>query len=252
MASKGPIPEATIERLALYRRTLAVFKARSVTTVGSEELGEMARVAGATVRRDLSYLGSLGTRGSGYEVDKVLERIERELGLDSLWPIVIVGVGNLGRALARSEGFSSRGFVVSALVDSDPGLIGSEVAGIRVDAPKALPELVKTLGLEIAVLTTPADAAQRACDEVVQAGITAILNFAPRTLEVPSSVILRDVDLSVELHVLSFHQSHREDAGGRRTPERPGTTVPSQGEREVGGLAQGSQQERQWINRRGA
>lgn len=245
LRSKGPIPEATIERLALYRRSLAVFKARSVTTVGSEQLGEMARVAGATVRRDLSYLGSLGTRGSGYEVGKVLERIEKELGLDRLWPIVIVGVGNLGRALARSEGFSSRGFVVSALVDTDPGLIGSEVAGIRVDAPKALPELVKALGLEIAVITTPADAAQRACDEAVQAGVTAILNFAPRTLEVPPSVILRDVDLSVELHVLSFHQSHRHEAGRRGGSQQPGTVVPSDADRELGGLAQGSRQERQ-------
>ncbi len=205
------IPEATVARLPVYQRILEDLQRSGTVTVSSEQLAAAARVNAAKVRKDLSLLGSFGTRGAGYEVAFLVEQIDRQLGLDRVWPVVIVGIGNLGRALARSRGFAARSFRVTALLDTDPAIIGEHFDGVVVHHPDDLPRLAAEQPLAIGVITTPAAAAQRVSDLLVSAGVRSILNFAPRVLEVPPDVLLRYVDLSIELQVMSFYQARADD-----------------------------------------
>ncbi|MCB0971803.1 MAG: redox-sensing transcriptional repressor Rex, partial [Acidimicrobiales bacterium] len=204
------IPEATVARLPVYLRSLAELVDEKIGTVSSERLAEMAGVNAAKVRKDLSYLGSYGTRGVGYDVEYLLFQMSRELGLTHDWPVAIVGAGNLGSALANYGGFTQRGFPVAALVDSDRGKVGKHVHGVTVHHLDDLTELVDELGVGIGVIATPAAAAQEVADRLVEAGITSILNFAPVVLTVPEGVSLRKVDLALELQILSFYQEHRD------------------------------------------
>jgi redox-sensing transcriptional repressor len=199
------IPEATVARLPVYLRILYDLATERVTSVSSEKLAELAGVNAAKVRKDLSYLGSYGTRGVGYEVDYLTYQMSRELGLTHDWPVVIVGAGNLGHALANYAGFNERGFPVAALFDVDAAKVGSTIGGIAVHHLDELPDLVGDDGA-IGVIATPAPAAQQAADRLVAAGVTAILNFAPVILNVPRGVTVRKVDLAVELQILSFYQ----------------------------------------------
>ena len=192
-------------RLPVYRRALGALLRAEPTTVSSAELARLTGVNAATVRRDLSRLGSYGTRGTGYDAGQLLARVERELALDREWPIVVVGVGNLGRALARSETFASRGFRVAALVDVDPRLVGTAVAGLPVEPGDRLVEVVRREKVAFAVVATPPGAAQVVTDRLAEAGVRAILNFAPVRLRVPDGVRLRNVDLAAELQVLAFY-----------------------------------------------
>ncbi len=203
------IPEATVARLPVYLRSLFEVEAEGQATVSSERLAEMAGVNAAKVRKDLSYLGSYGTRGVGYDVEYLLFQMNRELGLTHDWPVVIVGVGNLGQALANYGGFGERGFPVAALVDADPERVGQLVGGLAVQHVDSLPALVRDQGVAIGVIATPAAAAQEVADRLVNAGITSILNFAPALVTVPVGVSLRKVDLAVELQILSFYQQRR-------------------------------------------
>jgi redox-sensing transcriptional repressor len=200
------IPEATVARLPLYYRALLEAGERQVTTISSERLAELAGVNAAKVRKDLSYLGSYGTRGVGYDVEYLLHEISRELGLTRDWPVAIVGIGNLGRALANYRGFGARGFRVVALVDADPGLVGRRVADLEVEPIDDLDRIVAERAIAIAILATPATAAQEVADRLVAAGVRSILNFAPALLTVPDGVSLRKVDLAIELQILSFYQ----------------------------------------------
>jgi redox-sensing transcriptional repressor len=202
------IPEATVARLPVYLRILYDLAADRVVSVSSERLAELAGVNAAKVRKDLSYLGSYGTRGVGYEVDYLTYQMSRELGLTHDWPVVIVGAGNLGQALANYAGFDERGFPVSAVVDIDPAKVGTTIGRVSVRHIDALPELVVP-GQAIGVIATPAAAAQDAADRLVAAGVTAILNFAPQILTVPRGISVRKVDLAVELQILSFYQRRR-------------------------------------------
>jgi redox-sensing transcriptional repressor len=202
------IPEATVARLPVYLRILYDLAADRVASVSSERLAELAGVNAAKVRKDLSYLGSYGTRGVGYEVDYLTYQMSRELGLTHDWPVVIVGAGNLGQALANYAGFDERGFPVSAVVDIDPAKVGTTIGRVSVRHIDALPELVVP-GQAIGVIATPAAAAQDAADRLVAAGVTAILNFAPQILTVPRGISVRKVDLAVELQILSFYQRRR-------------------------------------------
>jgi redox-sensing transcriptional repressor len=181
-----------------------------VATISSERLADLAAVNAAKVRKDLSYLGSYGTRGVGYEVEYLLFQVSRELGLTQDWPVVIVGVGNLGRALADYAGFTSRGFPVVALIDDDRAKIGTEHVGLTIQPVADLPRVVVERSVTIGVVATPPGAAQEVTDRLVSAGVTAILNFAPAVLTVPEGVSLRKVDLALELQILSFYQQHRE------------------------------------------
>jgi redox-sensing transcriptional repressor len=209
------IPEATVARLPVYLRTLLVLAEDKTTTISSERLAELAGVNAAKVRKDLSYLGSYGTRGVGYDVEYLLFQMSRELGLTQDWPVVIVGVGNLGHALANYGGFGDRGFPVAALVDADPTKVGQRINGIAIRSIEDLPDISAELGVAIGIIATPASVAQGVADRLVAAGITSILNFAPAVISVPSEVTLRKVDLAVELQILSFYQQQR---SGRAEP----------------------------------
>ena len=206
--SRG-IPEATVARLPLYLRALTALSERSVPTVSSEELAAAAGVNSAKLRKDFSYLGSYGTRGVGYDVEYLVYQISRELGLTQDWPVVIVGIGNLGAALANYGGFASRGFRVAALIDADPAMAGKPVAGIPVQHADDLEKIIQDNGVSIGVIATPAGAAQQVCDRLVAAGVTSILNFAPTVLSVPDGVDVRKVDLSIELQILAFHEQRK-------------------------------------------
>ncbi len=206
------IPDATVARLPLYHRALMELLRAKRNNVSSVALAELTGVNAAKVRKDLSYLGTYGTRGVGYDVENLLHQISRELGLTQNWPVVIVGIGNLGRALAAYGGFSARGFRIAALLDADPGKAGEEVGGIAVRPTADLPSIVAEFASVIGVIATPGAAAQEVADQMVLSGITSILNFSPAVLTVPDDVTVRRVDLAVELQILSFHQQHRGDA----------------------------------------
>ncbi|WP_042390466.1 redox-sensing transcriptional repressor Rex [Streptacidiphilus melanogenes] len=203
------IPDATVARLPLYLRALTALSERSVPTVSSEELAAAAGVNSAKLRKDFSYLGSYGTRGVGYDVEYLVYQISRELGLTQDWPVVIVGIGNLGHALANYGGFASRGFRVAALLDADPATTGNVVAGLPVRHTDEMEEIIRSERVSIGVITTPPGAAQQVCDRLVAAGVTSILNFAPTVLNVPDGVDVRKVDLSIELQILAFHEQRK-------------------------------------------
>ncbi|HPB44391.1 MAG: redox-sensing transcriptional repressor Rex [Microthrixaceae bacterium] len=211
-SSEHSIPEATVSRLPLYLRSLQELVDDGMATVSSEGLAELAGVNAAKVRKDLSYFGSYGTRGVGYEVEYLLRHIRAQLGLTHDWPCAIVGLGNLGQALANYGGFSDRGFVISALVDADPDKVGTELYGITISPVEDLAALVAEHGISIGIIATPAAAAQDVADRMVEAGITSILNFAPTTIATPVDVQVRKVDLAVELQILSFYQERRDTA----------------------------------------
>lgn len=204
------IPEATIARLPVYLRVLYTCAEQQIATVSSEELAAAAGVNSAKLRKDLSHLGSYGTRGVGYDVDYLIYQVSRELGLTQDWPVVIVGAGNLGRALANYGGFASRGFRIAAVLDVDPAVVGTEVAaGLVVGNAEAIEEVVDRHSVSIGVIATPANTAQDVCDRLVGAGVTSILSFAPVTLTVPAGVDVRKVELSIELQILAFHAQRR-------------------------------------------
>ncbi|MDE9365009.1 redox-sensing transcriptional repressor Rex [Luteipulveratus sp. YIM 133132] len=205
-AARRGIPGATVARLPVYLRALAGLAATGVDTVSSEELAEAAGVRSAKLRKDLSYLGSYGVRGVGYDVVRLREEIARELGLQYDWSVAIIGMGNLGHALAAYSGFATRGFRVTWLVDEDPTLVGSRIAGLTVIDMDAL-ATQPPAGL-IGVIATPPTAAQPVADRLVEMGVHSILNFAPCVLAVPDGVEVRKVDLATELQILAFHEQH--------------------------------------------
>jgi redox-sensing transcriptional repressor len=202
----GRIPEATVARLPLYLQVLIAASEDGQRTVSSVDLASAAGLTSAMVRKDLSFLGTYGTRGVGYQVAELTTEISSVLGLTDDRPVVIVGVGNLGRALASYEGFTRRGFEVCSLVDADPAVVGQPVGDHVVEHVDDLPDIVARHGITIAVLATPATHAQQVTDTLVAAGVTAVLNFAPVHLEVPPGVTVRKVDLSTELQILSFYE----------------------------------------------
>jgi redox-sensing transcriptional repressor len=215
------IPEATVARLPVYLRALYSLAERGISTVASEELAAAAGVNSAKLRKDLSHLGSYGIRGVGYDVDYLVYQVSRTLGLTQDWPVVIVGAGNLGRALANYGGFVSRGFTISAMLDSDTAIVGSRIARLTVRHVDELEAVVARHKVAIGVLATPAGSAQAVCDRLVAAGVTSILNFAPLVLSVPEGVDVRKVDLSIELQILAFHAQRRSVARPESEPADP-------------------------------
>ena len=207
-AERG-IPEATVARLPVYLRALTSLADNEVTTASSEDLAEAAGVNSAKLRKDLSYLGTYGTRGVGYDVNYLRYQIAREIGLTQDWSVVIIGIGNLGHALANYSGFVSRGFRVVALIDSDAERVGELVGDLPISALEDLPTIVRDEGVSIGVIATPAASAQDVCDRLVAAGVTSVLNFAPTVLSVPDEVDVRKVDLSIELQILAYHEQRK-------------------------------------------
>jgi redox-sensing transcriptional repressor len=203
------IPEATVARLPVYLRALNTLSEDGTVTCSSEDLAAAAGVNSAKLRKDLSYLGSYGTRGVGYDVVYLRYQIAREIGVTQDWPVVIVGIGNLGHALANYSGFRSRGFRVVALLDADPKRHTEIVAGVDVRPFDDLTQIVREQGVAIGVIATPAAAAQSVADKMVEVGITSILNFAPTVLNVNPGVDVRKVDLSIELQILAYHEQRK-------------------------------------------
>jgi redox-sensing transcriptional repressor len=208
------VPDATVARLATYLRVLSTLADRGVITVSSEELAVAAGVNSAKLRKDLSFLGSYGIRGVGYDVTTLTEQISRTLGLTVHRSVALIGVGNLGQALAGYAGFATRGFRIAALLDADPNRIGARLRGLIVRDIADLDEIVAEDAITIGVLAVPASAAQDVCNRLVAAGVTSILNFAPVVLSVPPHVHLRKVDLAAELQILSFHETRKGLSGG--------------------------------------
>jgi redox-sensing transcriptional repressor len=199
------IPPASLARLTIYLRALSSMLGEGIDRVSSDELAEAAGVNSPKLRKDLSYLGSYGTRGVGYDVSYLSEQIAAALGLTRNWRVAIVGAGNLGRALAGYPGFGSRGFEVVALFDADQLVIGQEVGWLRVSSIEAMESVLERTGANMAVLSVPAEVAQDLCDRLVASGITSILSFAPVVLQVPDDVQVRKVDMATELQILAYH-----------------------------------------------
>ncbi|MDV7353101.1 redox-sensing transcriptional repressor Rex [Rhodococcus oxybenzonivorans] len=214
------IPQATVTRLATYLRVLGMLADRGTIIVSSEELAAASGVGSAKLRKDLSFLGPNGVRGVGYDVTRLRARIERALGLDRGHKVVLVGVGNLGQALAGYGGFGRRGFSMVGLFDSDPDRVGTPVGDLVVRHVDELEQACAELEATIGVISTPDEAAQDVCDRLVGAGLRCILSFSPTALDVPDHVEMRRVDLAVEMQVLSFNSARNtESAPGARAAE---------------------------------
>ena len=216
------IPEASVARLPVYLRALVDLAERGTHTVSSETLAGMTTVNSAKIRKDLSYLGSYGTRGVGYDVEYLIHQISRELGLTQDWATCIVGIGNLGQALANYGGFAERGFRIAALFDADDRKVGHRISDLEILHVDDVERIVKEEEIAIGVITVPGAIAQDVADRLVAAGITSILNFAPTVLVVPQHVSVRKVDLSIELQILSFYEQRKvaEESVRRGTARR--------------------------------
>lgn len=206
------IPDATVARLPLYLRALTALAEDGVRSCASAELADAAGVNPAKLRKDLSYLGSYGTRGVGYDVEYLRYQIAREIGQTKDWNVVIVGAGNLGSALSNYAGFSPRGITVRALVDADPERVGDQIGELTVHSLDSLSDLVAEHEIAIGVIATPAAAAQGVADLLVEAGVGSILNFAPAHIHVPENIDVRRVDVSIELQILAYHVQRRDVA----------------------------------------
>ena len=202
---KSKIPEATVKRLSLYLNCIAEV-GNSNSRISSEKLAKLARVNPAQVRRDLSYLGSLGTRGVGYDLSTLKNQLNIALGLVEGWSAIIVGAGNLGSALAQYEGFEDKGFAIVGLYDVDSKKISTKVAGLVVKHIEKINDDVKKYKVAIGIITTPSEFAQDTANLLIAGGIKSILNFAPSRIEsTDSGVVIKNVDLSQELQVLSYY-----------------------------------------------
>lgn len=206
------IAESTIRRLSLYLRFLEEFEERGLSTISSEELAARGGTTSAQVRKDLSFFGSFGKRGLGYSVPELSSRLRKILGLEREWRVIIIGAGKIGAALAQYHGFAERGFRITAIYDNDPQKIGREVDGLTIRPVECLPTDAESAEAEIAVIAVPASAAQAVADIVVEAGIQAIMSFAPRRLTVPEDVPVKMVNMAMELEGLSFALTNRQPA----------------------------------------
>ncbi|MFH1375028.1 MAG: redox-sensing transcriptional repressor Rex [bacterium] len=203
------ISESTIHRLSLYYRALSLLEKEDFETVSSKELAKREKLTPAQVRKDLSFFGSFGTRGLGYPVKDLRTRIASILGIDRVWRVALVGIGNIGSALVSYKEFQKQGFQIIKLFDNDQRKIGSNHKGIIISDINDLASEIKKKKLEMVVIAVPASAAQKACDLAVTAGIKAILNFAPINLKVPKDVILRTENMAMEIEYLSFFLTNR-------------------------------------------
>lgn len=216
-------PDVVIRRLPLYARSLRYLLEEGVHSVSSQELGERINVTAAQIRKDLSYFGEFGKQGIGYDVEKLLNHIENILGLTHDWPVALVGVGHLGQAIARYEGFRSQGIHIVALFDNDPDKIGKEVAGLPILSDKRIPDIVHEKGIRLAIVAVPAFRAQEVADVLVAAGVRAILNYAPVIIQVPEGVWVRGIDPVAVLHSMTYYLAREENLGMLQPEQVNGT-----------------------------
>lgn len=215
------IPDIVIRRLPIYARSLSYLAGEGVTTVSSSELGSRIGVTAAQIRRDLSYFGEFGKQGKGYNVQFLLNQIRDILHLEQQWGVALVGVGHLGQAIAHYGGFKDKGFEIVALFDSDPSKIGGEMDGRKIYHYSEIPEVVKEMGLDVAIVAVPAASAQEVVDLLVQAEVKAILNYAPITVQVPPDVRTRNIDPVGALQSMTYYLSpEKESTNGHRSVGR--------------------------------
>ena len=205
-------PDVVIRRLPLYARSLRYLLQEGITSVSSQELGDRINVTAAQIRKDLSYFGEFGKQGIGYDVEKLLDQIERILGLNQEWPVALIGIGHLGEAIARYEGFRRQGIRIVALFDSDPAKIGVEVNGLPIMDDAQIPTTMRDQGIRLAILAVPASRAQEVADMLVAAGVRAILNYAPVIIQVPENVWVRHIDPVATLHSMTYYLAREEDS----------------------------------------
>lgn len=213
------LPEATLRRLPVYLRALLDARGEGFIMIASDELATRVGANAAQVRKDLSYLGSFGTRGIGYDVEVLHQNINRQLGLNRDYKVALVGVGNLGQALSNYRGFAERGFHVVAAFDTDPRKVGRRFGNAEVHPLSELSRVVKENNITMALIATPASVAQDVADRLVEAGVTSVLNFAPTVVNVSPEVSVRKVDLAVELQILGYYEHVRQTGGTRSEPE---------------------------------
>ena len=206
------VPQVTVKRLSRYLRALEKFQEKGYETISSEELANELNLKPSQLRKDLAYFGEFGTRGMGYGIPKLIEELNKILGLHRQWAIAIIGIGNLGTALLRYKEFNRRGFRIAALFDDDPEKVGSSRSGVHIYSMEMLPEIVREKNIQIAILTVPAPAARIAAEAVMKAGVKSILNFAPVSIKTPPDVKCLQVDITSELKILSHFLANLEKA----------------------------------------
>lgn len=198
------IPEPAVKRLSLYLRQLEAFYRKERKTISSKQLGESLGLTDAQVRKDLAYFGQFGHPGIGYRVDELIARVRHILGTDKVWNVVLVGAGNLGRALLAYRGFEAKGFRLVAVFDNDPAQAGRKLGDFHIQPLSELSATVRQHGARLGIMAVPVDTAQEVADQLVSAGVRGLLNFAPASITVPADVALNAVDLAVQLEQLSF------------------------------------------------
>lgn len=204
-------PDVVIRRLPLYARSLRYLLQEDIRSVSSQELGERINVTAAQIRKDLSYFGEFGKQGIGYDVEKLLHQIERILGLNQQWPVALVGIGHLGEAIARYEGFRSQGIRIAAVFDSNPAKVGSEINGLLIQDDHQIDNVLREQNIKLAIIAVPAGRAQEVADTLVTAGVRAILNYAPVVIQVPDNVWVRHIDPVAVLHSMTYYLAREEE-----------------------------------------
>jgi len=205
-------PDVVIKRLPLYARSLRYLLHEGVTSVSSQELGERINVTAAQIRKDLSYFGEFGKQGIGYDVEKLLNQIERILGLNQEWPAALVGIGHLGEAIARYDGFRSQGIRIVAMFDSDPHKVGQELTDVAINSVDQISSIVRDTGIRLAIIAVPGDHAQGVADQLVAGGVRAILSYAPIVLQVPENVWVRYIDPVAVVHSMTYYLAREEES----------------------------------------
>jgi redox-sensing transcriptional repressor len=215
--AQQPIPDIVIRRLPVYLRTLVHLQTQGIETISSNELGVHLGVTAAQIRRDLSYFGEFGKQGKGYNVAYLIDRIREILAVDVTWKVAVVGIGHLGEAIARYGGFARNGFEIAALFDADPSKVGKLIDGLTIMPMERLTSEIQQLDIQIAIIAVPASAAQEVADLLVEAGVRAILNYAPRVLQVPEHVRVRDIDPVAALQSMTYYLARDRYATARAT-----------------------------------
>jgi redox-sensing transcriptional repressor len=198
------IPNPAVRRLSLYLRQLEAFERKGRRTISSKQLGESLRLTDAQVRKDLAYFGQFGHPGIGYKVQDLILELRKILGTDKTWGVVLVGAGNIGRAMSGYRGFDRKGFRLVAVFDNDQSKVGRKLGSFTIQPLSEMADTVRQQSVRLAILAVPADDAQEVADQLIDAGVRGLLNFAPVSLAVPRNVALQTVDMAVQLEQLAF------------------------------------------------
>lgn len=199
------IPDIVVGRLPLYLRSLQRMAREGRVVTSSQEMGERLKISAAQIRKDLSQFGEFGKQGTGYNIPNLIEQLQKILHVNHDWNVAVVGAGDIGSAVARYKGFANRGFKVSMIFDNDPAKIGAQIGEFTVQDTATMAEAIRQAGIKIVMIATPAEEAQRVVDQLVEAGVKAILNYAPVSLKVPADVYVQHIDPSIHLQRMTYY-----------------------------------------------